>query len=79
LGIPGGGGFCAFEAQKLRTHGTFHNARHIKRKTFLGGGLLFMQLACRLSSRTDILKNGIVSRSNKIGLRTEVILWKFFV
>jgi hypothetical protein len=36
------GAFALLEAQKLRTHGIFHNARHIKRKTFLGGGLLFL-------------------------------------
>ena len=43
LGNPGGGGaFALLEAQKLRTHGIFHNARHIKRAAFLGGGLLFL-------------------------------------
>ena len=28
------------EAQRLPTIAIYHNARHIKRKTFLGGGLL---------------------------------------
>jgi hypothetical protein len=36
------GAFALLEAQKLRTHDILHNARHIKRKTFLGGGLFFL-------------------------------------
>ena len=40
--FPGEGAFALLEAQKLPTHGILHNARHIKRKTFLGGGLFFL-------------------------------------
>ena len=35
-------GRCAFEAQRLSTIAIYHNARHIKRKTFFGGGLFSM-------------------------------------
>ena len=36
------------EAQRLPTIAIYHNARHIKRKTFLGGGLFSVQLACQV-------------------------------
>ena len=39
------------EAQRLPTIRTIHNARHIKRKTFLGGGLFFIQLACQIKGK----------------------------
>ena len=35
-------GRCAFEAQRLSIIAFYHNARHIKRKTFFGGGLFSM-------------------------------------
>ena len=54
------------EAQRLPTNAIYHNARHIKRKTFLGGGLLFLQLACQLISRTHIFlkRNSLLHRQN---------------
>ena len=39
------------EAQRLPTIAIYHNARHIKRKTFLGGGLFSVQLACQLKGK----------------------------
>ena len=54
------------EAQRLPTNVIYHNARHIKRKTFLGGGLFSVQLACHLTSRTHIFlkDNSLLHRQN---------------
>ena len=39
------------EAQRLPTIRAIHNARHIKRKTFLGGGLFLLHLACQVKGK----------------------------
>jgi hypothetical protein len=53
--FPGEGAFALLEAQKLHTHDILHNARHIKRAAFFGGGLLFLQLACQVRARNILL------------------------
>ena len=65
------------EAQRLPTIAIYHNACHIKRKTFLGGGLFSVHLACQLKGKELSLNKKILSwRTDRMGLRTEVILWE---
>ena len=66
------------EAQRLPTIAIYHNARHIKRKTFLGGGLLLLYLACQLKGKEHSPDEKILYRcTDQMGLRTEGILWRF--
>ena len=76
--FPGEGAFALLEAQKLRTHGTFHNARHIKRAAFFRWRAFVYAVGLPSKGKVRSLGEKILfGCTDQMGLRIEVILWRF--